>query len=84
MNTPQAALMRAVEHLTEHVKITVVRMDVHIIGNVVPIIGVRRGYRVKTRSHPRVQALYIIQLRQQPTASPMPSPSSVAELRGQI
>ena len=61
---PQAALMRAVEHLTEHVKVAVIRVNVHIIGNVVPVIGVRRWVQGREPDRVHVQALYIIQLRQ--------------------
>ena len=59
---PHSPFMGAVQHLFEHLKVAVVRVDIHIVGNIIAKVRVGRGVERRKPYGVHVQALDIIQL----------------------
>ena len=52
--------MCSIKDFSEKVKIPEIGMDIHIIGNVVPVIGIRRGINRGKPYGIYIQAFYIV------------------------
>ena len=61
---PHPPLVGAVQHLFEHLQVAVVRVDIHVVGNVIAKVRVGRGVERREPYGVHVQALDIIQLGQ--------------------
>ena len=61
---PHPARVRAVEHLAEDVEIAVVGVDVHIVGNIIAVVGVRRREERRKPDCVNVQGFDVVQLLQ--------------------
>ena len=61
---PQAALMRAVEHLFENFQIAEIRMDALVIGYIVAVVSVGRGIKGREPYAVDVERGDVVQFRQ--------------------